>query len=283
MSSDSTENQLLELLPLYALGVLDADEMQDVERQLRDKPALHARLHELEELLAQLAHAAPTAPLPADAQARLMTRVRASLPPQPLPSHSAAQASQVPTAAQPASRRGAQRWSLLRRRVAAVGALAAVVVLALYVGQIQRQLSTLRSELAQVRAATEELRAQVRGSQEQLALLAGAEQTLQLAGLAEPGASGLFYRTGNQGVLVVSNLPPLAPTQTYQLWLVKNGVPLSVGLLDVQPDQPTAVTVAVPPEAADFVAFDVSVEPAGGSPTLLGPVVLQWKAPQPST
>lgn len=61
-----------ELLPLYALGVLDADESQVVERAVAADPALAAELAALEASTAELV--TPIAPSP-DVHARLMASI----------------------------------------------------------------------------------------------------------------------------------------------------------------------------------------------------------------
>ncbi|MBC8075345.1 MAG: hypothetical protein H7Y32_04660, partial [Chloroflexales bacterium] len=80
MNTEHTYVEMVELLPLYALGTLEPEEMQAVERYLGAHPELAAQLRELEEGIAYLAHSTPTAPLPADAKARLLARVQSEAP-----------------------------------------------------------------------------------------------------------------------------------------------------------------------------------------------------------
>ena len=66
-------------------------------------------------------------------------------------------------------------------------------------------------------------------------------------------------------MLVVRGLQALPPTQTYQFWLVIDGTPTPFGVFQTQPNNPTVLSVTVPPSAQSFAIADVSIEPAGGS------------------
>jgi anti-sigma-K factor RskA len=267
-----SHDQVQELLPLYVLGALEPDELLAVEEYLARHPELAPQLRAAEEAAALLAVAPPDAPLPADARQVLLERVRVDA--------AAPETATVPT---PQVAAPARVLRLPWPRVVRWGALAAALALAVYVGQLQGQVNALRAEVARLQETATRLQQQVQSDQQNFALVAVAERSFELIGLAAPEASGTYFLSGDQGVLVVRGLQPLPAQETYQLWLVKDGRPISVGLLGVQPNSPNVIEVRVPPEARDFVAFDVSIEPAGGSPTLLGPVVLQWKAPQPTT
>jgi hypothetical protein len=79
MNTELTHEQVLELLPAYALGALEPEEMLAVDAYLENNQALLDRLHQVELAAAQMAHAAPDAPLPAKAKEHLMARVQADL------------------------------------------------------------------------------------------------------------------------------------------------------------------------------------------------------------
>ena len=65
-------------------------------------------------------------------------------------------------------------------------------------------------------------------------------------------------------VLVAEGLEQLPPAETYQLWFVRDGVPLPAGLLEPDAVEATAVLEGRM-HSGDVIA--VTVEPAGGSPT----------------
>jgi anti-sigma-K factor RskA len=266
MSTELTYSQVEELLPAYALGALEPEELLAVDTYVRRHPELEARLHALEEAAAQLAYAAPDAALPPHARQRMLTRARADMAApvssrrtnSPAPPEPAA----GPQLGKPPARRrfslaGLSRW-------AAFGAAAAAVVLALYVGQVQAQLNNLNQQISTMHDTVVALSEQVRVNQEVIALLA--DRGVELAGTPQaPGASAEFYLAGDKGTLVARGLAPLPAVQTYQLWLVIDGKPTPFGVFQAQAGQSAVLTVVVPPSARGFAIVDVSIEPAGGS------------------
>ena len=72
------------------------------------------------------------------------------------------------------------------------------------------------------------------------------------------------------------DLPPLPEGQTYQLWVIVEGTPVSAGTFDVEPDGSARYDAEpLPPVEADAaVALAVTVEPAGGVPQPTGPMAL---------
>ena len=63
-----------------------------------------------------------------------------------------------------------------------------------------------------------------------------------------------------RGFVLPSSLAPLSPDQTYQLWSVDGGKPVSLGLLGGDP------TVAVVGASGNPDQLAITAEPVGGSP-----------------
>jgi anti-sigma-K factor RskA len=91
-----------------------------------------------------------------------------------------------------------------------------------------------------------------------------------------PGATGLIVISldGEHGTLVVDHLPFLSAENQYQLWLINNGERASGGVFSVSKDGYGSVWVNSPQPLADYSAFGVTIEPAGGSPGPTGEKVL---------
>src|SRR5262245_2973288 len=241
-----TYNQVLELLPAYALGALEPDEMLAVDAYLHQHQDLLVRLNTAEEAAAQLAYAAPAVPLPATAKERLMSRVQADLAGQVAPADGVPQAAPEVRPARPVPPPAPQPgwWAGLRSALAspwwaAATAVALVLLLAglFYLNQLQGQLSQANSQLSSLEARVTELEVanqqlqqangslqqQAQADQQRLLLIANADpgRSLQIAGTeADPDASGAFYVRDNQGVLILEGLEPLPADKTYQLWLI---------------------------------------------------------------
>jgi anti-sigma-K factor RskA len=291
MNNELTYAQVLDLLPAYVLGALEPEEMLAVDAYLRKHQALFASLRESEEAATQLAYLAPTEPLPAGARERLLRRARAEVagPAPPLKGPTAQDAGP--------GRVLSNLWAVIRTARISAAATAVLILgllaVSLYAGQMQARLGqsetqrlALQAEVAQLQAANDQLQRtnqvlqqQLGTEQERLAFIASAtpNRTVQLTGTNEaPGASGVFYfRDDRQGLLVLNGLQPLSAQMTYQLWLIPaDETPVPAGLVDVQGAEPTWLSVPITPDAEDFAAVGVSVEPAGGSLAPTGPIVL---------
>jgi anti-sigma-K factor RskA len=143
-------------------------------------------------------------------------------------------------------RSGAPRPSTSRRRWRPLLALsyAAVAVFAVVMGGIA--LDARQDAEANRRIAT---------------ALLGAAQGIELRGEAGVAAKVVQGETG--AVFVATGLEELPSERTYQLWFMRDGVPVSAGTFDVS-DGVAVLRTSRSPEAFDGAA--VTVEPSGGSP-----------------
>jgi anti-sigma-K factor RskA len=274
MNGEMTHDQVLELLPLYVLGVLDPEEMLAVDTYLQDHPELLSRLTEWEEVVAHLAYAAPYAPLPPDSGERLIRR----LPANRIEPHSDSQQHPQPNFLRGFIERflGFDRWALATASITLL-----LLLLGLYAFQLRRLNRELTAEIESLHQINSRLQEEINENRLLLARLSTSERLIPLPGTAEaPNAGGVFYVNGLEGHFVLNGLPPLASDQTYQLWLVPPGgsapdaVP--VGLVEQVSETGSAErVVSIPADLQDFAIVDVSLEPAGGSEHLSGPVVIR--------
>jgi anti-sigma-K factor RskA len=91
-----------------------------------------------------------------------------------------------------------------------------------------------------------------------------------------PDASGIIVisQDGEHGTLVVDDLPDLSSEQQYQLWLIQDGQRTDGGVFSVKAGGYAAKVIYAPLPLADYNAFGVTIEPAGGSPGPTGEKVL---------
>lgn len=75
-----TQDQIIDLLPEYVLGTLEAEEMRAIDEYVQAQRKLLLHLAQAEEAVALLAYGSQPAPLPASAKQRLMARVEADPP-----------------------------------------------------------------------------------------------------------------------------------------------------------------------------------------------------------
>ena len=78
----------------------------------------------------------------------------------------------------------------------------------------------------------------------------------------------------NEGVLAVRGLPQLGPDSRYQLWLKRGNQVESGGLFRVDEEGYGSLLIKIPGGFRGFRTFGVSVEPAGGSASPSGSLVL---------
>jgi anti-sigma-K factor RskA len=93
---------------------------------------------------------------------------------------------------------------------------------------------------------------------------------------SSPNAVGMLVMSsdGDYGVLVSDGLPVLSVDQQYQLWLIRDGVRTSGGVFSVNQQGYGNLVVASNQPLTGYDAFGVTVEPAGGSPGPTGAKVL---------
>ena len=172
----------------------------------------------------------------------------------------------------------------------ATAALAALLVVAVYAAQTglqanrartdlaaaQEQIAQLQSQSEELRQSSHQLDQQLSNDRNNVASFANADRVVALAGTPDaPNASGAFYIGPENGLLVLRGLPPPPATQTYELWLIPGeGNPIPAGLVQVGEGDSQTFTIALAGQPSDFAAVGLSIEPAGGSPSPTGPIVL---------
>jgi anti-sigma-K factor RskA len=258
-----------ELLPAYALGALDGEDLHELELHLTEGcEECRRQLNRWERDLEALAES--VAPVePAETTRARVLKLTAGAAPSAAP-------------------RGEPRLPRLPRWIP----FAAAALLLLGIWGVAGQLGT-RNELRQLTAERDRLARQVadldrevglaraeakRAAQALQVLAAPGVQSVVLAGLGPtPGATGHTYVNpqSRDALFYAFNLPPLAPEKTYQLWFIAGGKPVSAGTFAVDPRGTGSVRVERVTEAKDIQAWAVTIEPQGGVPQPTGPMVLK--------
>lgn len=234
MSANSESNELYEL---YALGLLEGAERDEVERALASgDPEAKERLRRALETSALLGTLAPEAEPPKQLRRRIVGLTRPAQ-----------------------SRMG---WNL-----AWVGLSACLLVGLVYI-DVQKQNGD--AELASTRTTLEQTRATLAIREATLRFLRHQETKLLRSGApAERQPVAKVFVNPAEGILLVaSNLPALNSGRTYQMWVVpKVGGPVPAGLFQPGVD---GSAVHLRPGAVDLgsaAAIALSDEPRGGSPS----------------
>jgi len=255
-----------ELLPAYAVGALDGDELRELETHLATGcPECGEQLAlwqgDLEELAASVPPVAPST----ETRGRILRLAGAGRP---------------------------VRWAVHRTPSLRWLALPAAALLALALWGVVRQ-ARLGGEVERLRSERTRLERQVAELDRELGLARAESQrmaatlailstpgarTIRLAGLdPAPGAVGqTFVEPHNgQAVFWAFHLPAPEPGKTYQLWWIGSQGPVSAGTFDVDAQGRGRVEVARVDRPEDIQAWAVTVEPAGGVPQPTGAMVLK--------
>jgi hypothetical protein len=95
-----------------------------------------------------------------------------------------------------------------------------------------------------------------------------------------PSARAVYLASRAALILQASNMQPLPPNKTYELWIIPaSGAPIPAGLF--RPDASGSGSVVLPsiPQGVQAKAFGITIENEGGSTAPTLPIVLSGAAP----
>lgn len=254
------EQDLHELLPLYALGSLEEAERREVEAAIDRDPELEEELARWVSQVERLAETVPRIEPSPTARARLLAA--------------------LPAAGRGAASRGWMGWAAAAGLALVAGWLAwgnAELRSELEASLAQRDAEAMRaaglaSDLASARADLARL---VRAHD---IVAAPGARGVRLAGLGEqPDATGQTYvdPASRRAVFYASQLPPAPADRTYQLWFIADGQPVSAGVFEVDSEGRATLLVDDVASPDSIQSWAVTVEPEGGVPQPTGEMVLQ--------
>ena len=265
--SDIHTPRIEELLPAYALGALEGEELRELEEHLAGGcEECDRQLALWQGDLEELAAAVPPVEPSEITRARVLRLAGAG----------------AATPATPAPRRTSS-W----RMAAAASALLALALWGL-LGQVrmEREVQRLESDRERLRRQVEVLsrqvgsmRTEVLQAKQDLQVLAGpGVQAVTLAGLGPtPDAKGRTYvnPSTHDALFYAFDLPALPADKTYQLWFIADGKPVPAGVFAVDPRGTASLRVQRVADVGRIQAWAVTVEPSGGLPQPSGAMVLK--------
>jgi len=256
-------------LALYALRTLSQSESAAVREHLSGCDECRTELAMLNGDLAMVALSVDQKPLPAGARERFAQRIAGEIRFTP-----AAKPAE-PVAIDRSPRFGRAAWT---GWIAATAALIVAAVLGSQVNLLKKHLKERDSKIATLE--------ETKSRSEQVADLLtspAAQRVLLTAPKTPPSPSGRVVYLPSHGALILqaSNLAPVPPTKTYELWVIPaNGsAPIPAGLF--RPDAAGNGSVVLPsiPPGVSAKAFGVTVEDAAGSKTPTAPILLAGAVP----
>lgn len=258
LTRDPTHDEVRELLPALSLDAVDQDERDVLEHHLARCEACSGELATYAETAAHIGCGMAQAEPRADLGRRIVAAATSgSTRPKPIPIR---------------RRDGLLGAAGIPRFVAALAVVLAIGSL-FWASSLQKQLDEQRAI-----AASNADRAQ---RYDRIVPVLQADQLYvrPLTGTdAAPGGSGRVYvdQASGQGMMIVSGVPPLSGTRSYQLWVVTNdGQRTSCGLVqrtDTQGNGYTLIQAPIP--VSEWQRFGVTEEPVSGSPGPTGARIL---------
>jgi anti-sigma-K factor RskA len=273
-------DELDELLPLYALGVLEGRELEELEAHLAGGCERCAReLAAVVQTAAELAFAAPLAAPPPDLRERVLASVSERDEPR--------DREPIPFRRRPAPSQGPTLLGGTGILATAASLVAAAVFAIVYMGwaladatrkldEQVRQVSTMRVTIVEQDKELEEKEAQ-------LGIINDPE--VRLTSLTEseppkPGVDVLWHPGLKRGLLVARGLEPVAQDKTYELWLIAGGAPVPAATFDVDENGNAVVSLSELSGAAKPELFAITVEKAGGSDKPTTPIRYKGEYPK---
>ena len=263
-----------ELISIYSLGALDGNELREIEEHLKGGCGVcEEMLKENEKVLSLIPYSIPSAtPFPR-VKEKLFKKIRAT------------KQIEEKTFAPTFRERLQPLWLRLG------GAVALVLLIILFISNLslrnrltQQQLeisslkeqvtnqyeimNSLRIQLATKEANLNNLKEQIARQSTMMEFLQNPNVvTINLSGLKpDSRASGrvLWDRKNNNALFYGLNLPPIPSGKIYQLWVIADNTPISMGIFNVDERGNNIIQVANIPDPSKVQKFAVTLEPAGG-------------------
>jgi hypothetical protein len=268
-----TRDEARELLPAFAVGALDPDELLAVEDALHRFPELATELRGYTDTAAAIAVpvAAPDAlrsrfleAIKTSAQNEPVTRVvgQTSRPMLRVERSAPADATGVAPNTRAKSRR-----SLVFPLLLAVGLAASLFLLV----QTRSEVASLRDQFAVQSDSLNANRVRLSAQDSIIDILLGADRAVLVVNLETPATVGpgvqFFWNQRTQkGLLHAYRLPPAPAGRVYQLWLIRDGKPVPSNVFTSDAQGRSVVTgIELPASIEGVSAVAITEEPEGGS------------------
>jgi hypothetical protein len=243
-------HHVTDLLPAYALDCLDEEDFIMVSEHLTICEQCRTELQSFQAIADQLVLLAPEATPSSDLKDRIMSHLQ--------PAQHSLQEKEVDVRST-----WWQGLIILFKQTAPVWGLACLL-LAVGLG-----MSTWKF--------WQQLHPQSEGDMGDHAHMEQALEVVKLGCTPEvPNAAGelMISKDGQFALLIVVGLPIPEPGYMYQLWGVRNGQRESGGMFTVTSNGYGSMTISIPKMLSGYSHFDVTIEPAEGSPVPTGETVL---------
>lgn len=248
-------------LELYALGALSAAEQQEVEQMAEQHPEVKAALRDAQQSLENVADAVAVKP-PEELRNTILAKATAKDP------ASSTTVKEMPVQKN-VDKKGpsALNWLAIAATILLVLSLGINTVQYQNIQKLQEQLGTTLIRLANLQTQSEVMVTNYENLQENLAVLRDTSTAVfpmkSVEGRDASFRADVLWNAETETVyLDVKNLPAVASDKQYQLWALKDGQPIDMGVFDAIGNTNPLLEMGKVPGAD---AFAVTLEPRGGS------------------
>lgn len=269
------------ILEAYVLGALSEAERASVEADIALYPELAKEVAAIEAAMENFAASTPVEP-PAHLQEQIWNTIQLqqransdgnhdALPPVQQPVAEPAPAPKVVAFEPPAEQAPKMSWQR-----AAVWAAVAVSVLTNFMllsqrNKINDEKAAMAVRLDSMQAEQKQMLAKVDAYSSERNMLADTAMKTVVMRSAQAGKemTGMVFwsKTSGQAYLAIHNMPMPAAGKQYQLWVIQDGKPVSMGVISNDMVANAGVMMKVSTLVQNGQAFAISLEKEGGNPT----------------
>lgn len=257
MNEDMEQESVCELVELYVLGALTADEMETFEAHAAECGECQKLIREYSIVTDLLPLASLPVEPPPGMKARILSRmiqpsapVKVERPIDKEPVKPVAVQQEIKTENRPVPPRRIPFW-----RYVSLGLAAAVLGLIIYNGQLRHDVNELQEQNAAGAAPVQQLKV------DETAVLTPGAEDITASGSATIAADS----SGTHLVVQAENLPELTGTEVYQVWLMKGDNLQNAGTF-IPLDGKGALYYSFKLQAYDTVAITREPDAEGDSP-----------------
>ena len=265
----AVDERIQELISAYSLGVLEGDELREVEEFKQKNPAqFDEMLRESEENFSRISHAVGSAVPDSGLKKRLMNEI-----------------AKEKTLHHSETSSFWQRFSPFWLNLGAAVAVIAIISLVSYnflltkkLETKQAALSNLQNQIAAKQVEIENLGAESALNKQMIAFLEDPNVVIINLVNTQPDLTAvgrvLWNTQDDRAMFCGINLPKPPEGKTYQLWAIGGGDPMSAGIFNVNDFGKNVIMLDSLNDLGDIKQFAVSLEPAGGVPLPTGKIYL---------
>ena len=273
------QERIEELISLYALGVLEGEELKEAEELINEgSPEVLSLLNDYEKVVSMMSYSTPAVAPDPSLRKRLLSELKQGLDTQ---RESAVES------------HGPSFWDRIQPMWLTIGgAVAAAVILILFVSNL-----SLRGGLNDRASMIAELKERITSQEQEIESLKGVilEDDKRLAALEaeiasqeelvsflhdpdvvivkltdthpvhNPGGRVHWDKDDNDALFVSYNLPEAPEGKTYQWWVVADGTPKNAGIFKIDPDGKSFHKIGSLSDFGNIQKFLLTLEPEGGA------------------